>query len=118
MYQSTIDNLIINSPLNGIATAEQSERKNKAIMKTLASDTTPAAERVLIHLWREMPAWRKMELVGEMNATVKTLARAGLAQRFPNALPQEIERRLADILLGAELAQRVYGAPVYPAHAP
>ncbi len=85
-------------------------------MQTLAQDTTLAAERVLIHLWREMPAWRKMELVGEMNATIKTLARAGLAQRFPKASPQEIERRLADILLGQELAARVYGAPQYQKH--
>lgn len=82
-------------------------------MKTLAEDTAPAAERVLVQLWREMPAWRKMELVGAMNVTVKTLARAGLVRRFPNASAQEIERRLADILLGTELAARVYGAPAY-----
>jgi hypothetical protein len=77
-------------------------------MKTLAQDTTPAAERVLIQLWREMPAWRKMELVGEMNATVKTLARLGIERRFPNATPNEIERHLKDVLLGKELAARVY----------
>jgi hypothetical protein len=80
-------------------------------MRTLSPDTTIDAERVQIRLWREMPAWRKMELVAEMNATVKQLARAGLVQRFPQASPQEIERRLADILLGAELAARVSGTP-------
>ena len=82
-------------------------------MSTISPDTTIEAERILMRLWREMPAWRKMELVGEMNATVKTLARAGLVKRFPGAAPQEIERRLADVLLGAELAARVYGAPAY-----
>jgi hypothetical protein len=82
-------------------------------MTTLSPDTTIEAERILVRLWREMPAWRKMELVGEMHATVRTLARAGLVRRFPQASPQEIDRRLADILLGAELAARVYGAPAY-----
>jgi hypothetical protein len=82
-------------------------------MSTLSRDTSVEAERVLVRLWREMPAWRKMELVGEMNATVKTLARAGLVTRFPQASPREIDRRLADMLLGAELAARVYGAPAY-----
>ena len=82
-------------------------------MSTLASDTTPEAERVLVRLWREMPAWRKLELVGEMNAAVKTLARAGLAQRYPDAAPQELDRRLADLLLGEELAARVYGTAAY-----
>jgi|GEM_PF-5987637 hypothetical protein len=33
-------------------------------MKALAQDTSLDTERVLIQLWREMPAWRKMELYG------------------------------------------------------
>lgn len=84
-------------------------------MTTLALDTSPEAERVLVRLWREMPPWRKMQLVGQMNATLKTLAREGLVQRFPNATPFELDRRLADLLLGSELAARVYGAPSYVA---
>ena len=82
-------------------------------MTTLAQDTSPEAERVLLRLWREMPAWRKMELVGEMYATVKAIARAGLALRFPHATSAELDRRLADQLLGRDLAARVYGAPFY-----
>lgn len=82
-------------------------------MKTLAQDTSPSAERVLIHLWREMPAWRKMQLVGEMTAAVKTLARRGLVQRYPTGSPREIDRRFADLVLGKELALRAYGTPSY-----
>ena len=85
-------------------------------MCTLSSDTAPEAERVLVRLWREMPAWRKMELVAEMNETVKILARARLAQRFPDATPQELDRRLKYLLLGEDLAARVYGAASYDAH--
>jgi len=36
-----------------------------------------------------------------------------LRQRHPNASPEELRRRLADILLGPELAVRVYGPPTW-----
>lgn len=79
-------------------------------MSTLASDTNPEAERIQIQIWRAMPAWRKLELVAQMNATVRGLALAGLQQRYPKATPAEISRRLAGLWLGDELATRVYGA--------
>ena len=73
------------------------------------SDTTPDAEAVLIHLLRKAPSWRKFQMVGELNATVKFLAIEGIRQRHPNASEKEVRRRLADILLGEELATQVYG---------
>ena len=56
-----------------------------------------------------MPAWRKLALVGDMNETVRALALAGLRQRHPNDTPAQRRRRLADLMLGPELAARVYG---------
>ena len=56
-----------------------------------------------------MPPWRKLALVGEMNQTVRTLALAGLRQRYPADTPAMRRRRLADLLLGPELAARAYG---------
>ena len=50
-----------------------------------------------------------MELVGDMNETVRALALAGLRQRHPDDTPAQRRRRLADLLLGPELAARVYG---------
>ena len=47
--------------------------------------------------------------VGEMNRAVRDLALAGLRQRHPNDSPAQRRRRLADLLLGQELAARVYG---------
>ncbi len=79
-------------------------------MPTLSSDTTPQAEQVQIRIWRAMPAWRKLELVAQMNATVRALGLTGLAQRYPQASPAELARRLAGLWLGDELAARVYGA--------
>jgi hypothetical protein len=78
-------------------------------MATLSLDTHPEIERLQIRQLRQMPAWRKMALVGEMNQTVRTLALAGLRQRYPGDTPARRQRRLADLLLGQELAARVYG---------
>ncbi len=78
-------------------------------MIDLLSDTRPEAERVQIELLRQAPAWRKLELVGQMNLTVRLLALSGLRQRYPEATPDELRRRLADLLLGPALATRVYG---------
>lgn len=78
-------------------------------MSALFSDTSPEAERVLIELWRQAPAWRKLHMVGQMNATVRTLALSGLRQRHPQASEAELRRRLADLLLGPELAGQAYG---------
>jgi hypothetical protein len=73
------------------------------------SDTSPEAERVLVRLMREMPAERKLELAAEMFETVKLLALSGLRTRFPEASDEDLRRRLADILLGEELARKAYG---------
>lgn len=78
-------------------------------MTTLSLDTPPEIERLQIERLRQMPSWRKMALLGEMNRTVRTLALAGLRQRYPDDSPTQRRRRLADLLLGPELATRVYG---------
>jgi hypothetical protein len=79
------------------------------MMTTLSSDTPPEVERLQIERLRQMPPWRKMALVAEMNGTVHALALAGLRQRHPDDSPSQRRRRLADLLLGPELAARVYG---------
>jgi hypothetical protein len=72
-------------------------------------DTSKAAERVLFELARKTPSWRKVELIAEMRRTVCDLVLSGLRERYPKASAKELWRRLADILLGSELASRVYG---------
>lgn len=72
-------------------------------------DTTPEAEAVLLGLWRAAPGWRKWELMEQLNRAARELALAGLRRRHPAAGPEELRRRLADLLLGPELAARAYG---------
>jgi hypothetical protein len=81
-------------------------------MSGLYSDTHPNMERMQIELVRRMPAWKKFTIVDGLNETVKTLAISGIKQRHPNATPKQIHRMLADLILGTELAQKVYD----PAH--
>ncbi len=45
----------------------------------------------------------------QLNQSVRLLALSGLRQRYPQADPGELRRRLADLVLGPELAERVYG---------
>ena len=78
-------------------------------MTRLFPATSPEAEAVLLEGLRRLPPWRKLEMVGQLNQTMRQLLLIGLRQRYPEASPQELRRRLADLLLGPELAARVYG---------
>lgn len=83
----------------------------------LFPDTRPDAEAVLIELLRHTPAWRKLQMVDQMNQAVRALTLSGLRRRHPDASPGELDRRLADLFLGPHLAARVYG-PLDPLEGP
>lgn len=78
-------------------------------MSTLSADTSPRAEKIQIEIIRRMPPWKKLALVDDLNETVKAFAISGLKQRHPDASSEQIRRMLAELMLGAELADRVYG---------
>jgi len=74
------------------------------------TDTHPDAEALQIELLRTSPTWRKLRMVGQLNQTVRLLVLAGLRSRHPHETPEQLRRRLADLVLGAELAARVCGS--------
>lgn len=78
-------------------------------MRALFSDTHPKMEAIQIEIIRRMPAWKKIAMVDSLNETVKALAVSGLRERHPDATPQQIHRMLAELMLGADLAQKIYG---------
>ncbi len=78
-------------------------------MRALFSDTHPKIQALQIELLRTASPARKMEMLGQLNASARMLALSGLRTRYPNAGEQELRRRLAGLLLGEELARRVYG---------
>jgi len=77
-------------------------------MSVLSSDTHPKMEQMQIELIRRMPSWRKFSVVDGLNETVKLMAIAGIKQRNPNATPKQVHRFLAELILGKELARKVY----------
>ncbi|NLS79066.1 MAG: nucleotidyltransferase family protein [Chloroflexi bacterium] len=79
-------------------------------MMSLSQDTAPEIEALQLELQRRMAPWRKMALLGDMHASLATLALAGLRQLHPAEPLQTLERRLADALLGAEIAKQAYGS--------
>lgn len=78
-------------------------------MSTLFSDNASDAETDLIRLLRQAPSRRRLEMVDQLNQTVKMLSLAGLRQRYPYDGDDHLRRRLAGLLPGAELARKVYG---------
>jgi hypothetical protein len=75
---------------------------------SLNLDTSPEVERRLIEGWRRMSPSEKLNITCRMSTTVLELALAGVRQRHPAASPREQFLRLAVIVLGDDLAQRVY----------
>ena len=78
-------------------------------MSRFRLDTHPEIEQLQVEQLRQMPTWRKMALMAELSESVRMLALAGLRQRYPSDTPAQRRRRLADLLLGSELATRAYG---------
>jgi len=78
-------------------------------MSILSSDTHPKMEALQIQLWRQASPTRKMHMLAQLNASARTLALMGLRSQYPQASEAELRRRLASLLLGDELAHKVYG---------
>lgn len=78
-------------------------------MSALLSDTHPKMEALQVRLLGEVPAWRKLEMLAQLNASARLLAMSGLRQRYPAAGEDELRRRLAGLLLGEDLADKIYG---------
>ena len=73
------------------------------------SDTRPEIAALQLKLLRQATPARKLAMLGQMNQTVKTLSLSGLCSRYPDDSSEMLRRRLADLILGPELASRVYG---------
>ncbi|HRC82418.1 MAG TPA: hypothetical protein PKW00_01550 [Rectinema sp.] len=54
-----------------------------------------------------------MNMLAQLNASARMLAMTGLRSQYPQASEAELHQKLADILLGEELARKVYGESTY-----
>jgi hypothetical protein len=73
------------------------------------NDTSTEAAEVQTRILGAMTASRKIGLVEDANRTARRLALAGIGLRFPRASTEQRVRLLMDLVLGDELAARVYG---------
>ncbi|MBK8899933.1 MAG: hypothetical protein IPM53_02000 [Anaerolineaceae bacterium] len=48
-------------------------------------------------------------MLAQLNASARTLAMTGLRNQYPQATEAELRHKQADLLLGEELARKVYG---------
>jgi len=77
--------------------------------RAMHMDTSPWAEELQLKFYRDAPAWRKLEVAGDLTRGLLILAEAGLKERYPKDSPAMLRRRLAGVILGADLAAQVYG---------
>jgi hypothetical protein len=78
-------------------------------MTAYYSDTHPKMEALQIQLLRQASPTRKMNMLAQLNASARLLALTGLRSQYPQASEAELRRKLAGLLLGDELARKMYG---------
>lgn len=77
--------------------------------RQLHPDDDPRIEAMQLARFRDAPAADKVRALDALNRQARQMAMAGLRLRHPGASPEELRRRLADLLLGKDLARRAYG---------
>ena len=87
-------------------------------MTSLFTDTDPQVEAIMLSQLRSMPVWRKLEPTEQLNHMAHMLALSDLRERYPQASEPELRRHLADLRIGRELAEQVYGPLPEPAWCP
>ena len=76
-------------------------------MTTLARDTSPAVEAVLIELWRGRTTAQKLHSIVTMRQTARALALSDLREKHPKATQDELHRLLLTRMSGEEIARQV-----------
>ena len=75
----------------------------------IPSDTTPAARAVLTGLYRQAGPVKCLQIALQLSEDYRAVAASGIRSRCPDATEAEVQRELATMYLGRELALRVLG---------
>ena len=75
------------------------------------NDTTAAAEKARLSALRAMTPERRFSMALGWSQSIRDMSRAGLRERFPDHSEEQLNRLMAERLLGPELAAKVYGPP-------
>jgi hypothetical protein len=74
----------------------------------LALDTSPEIERMQIEGWRRMSPSEKAATVAALTSAAIEMTRAGIRHRHPDESAESHRMRLAEILLGHDLAHSAF----------
>ena len=77
--------------------------------RQLHPDDDPRIEALQLARYRDASPAEKLRVFSALNRQARLMALAGLRLRHAGESPEQLRRRLADLLLGPELAERVYG---------
>lgn len=78
-------------------------------MKPLSADTPPEIEALLLAGYRQMPEWRKLHCIADLNAGLRAMQWEELRQRYPQADERELKLRLAARWIEPELMRQAFG---------
>ena len=78
-------------------------------MKSLFPDTSLEAEAFLLAGYRKMTAGKKVQLLADLNLTLKTLQLAEIQAKYPDASAYELKMRLASRWIDPELMKQAFG---------
>jgi hypothetical protein len=73
-------------------------------------DTAPAVAARYDAMIRALPGARKLEIAAQLTQGTRALAEAGLRDRHPGASDEEVRCRLAALLYGRGVAERLFGS--------
>jgi hypothetical protein len=73
------------------------------------ADTSPEAWEIVLDLQRKMSPSQRLQYALQWSDVVRQFQLAGVRRRHPNADEREVFLRAAQINLGKELFQKVYG---------
>jgi hypothetical protein len=78
------------------------------IIQAIPADTSPEAFRVMVGIYRAMPASRRLELALQMSDEILEVAAAGIRQRHPEYTEEEVRRTLVRLRLGEKLFREIH----------
>lgn len=73
------------------------------------SDTDPKIEKLQLNLMRQISTSKKLMMVASLNQDAIEMAWSSLRAQYPHESIERLRRRLADRILGPDLAQKIYG---------
>jgi hypothetical protein len=80
---------------------------------TVPNDTSPAADRVQVEIFRKMTVDQKWRLLGKLYRSAKLLHEAGVRERNPKATAQEVHEAWLEVTLGPDLLEAMRASGYY-----